>query len=184
MVALAKHPAAATADLSSIRTAGSGAAPLSAEVGLQVEKRLTGVNVKQGWGMTETTCSIMGFERDQEDRTGSVGELNPNCEAKIMADDGVTELGPNERGELWVRGPNIMKGYYNKPEATADTVTPDGWLKTGDIGYFNKKNLFYVVDRKKELIKVKGNQVAPAELEACLLEHPGISDAGVIGIPL
>jgi 4-coumarate--CoA ligase len=103
----------------------------------------------------------------------------------IMAEDGsgeITSRGPDARGELWVRGPNIMKGYWNKPEATKETLTPDGWLKTGDIAYVDEEDKFYIVDRKKELIKVKGNQVAPAELEALLLEHPAIADAAVIGV--
>jgi 4-coumarate--CoA ligase len=104
----------------------------------------------------------------------------------IMAEDGsreITARGPDARGELWVRAPNIMKGYWNKPEATKETLTPDGWLKTGDIAYVDEEGKFYIVDRKKELIKVKGNQVAPAELEALLLEHPAIADAAVIGVP-
>ena len=115
-----------------------------------------------------------------------MGELNANCEAMVMAEDGSTEItarGPDARGELWVRAPNIMKGYWNKPEATKETLTPDGWLKTGDIAYVDEEGKFYIVDRKKELIKVKGNQVAPAELEALLLEHPAIADAAVIGVP-
>lgn len=103
-----------------------------------------------------------------------------------MSEDGsqeITARGPDARGELWVRAPNVMKGYWNKPEATKETLTPDGWLKTGDIAYVDEQGKFYIVDRKKELIKVKGNQVAPAELEALLLEHPAIADAAVIGVP-
>lgn len=103
-----------------------------------------------------------------------------------MTEDGsseITERGPAARGELWVRGPNVMKGYWNNPKATAETLTPDGWLKTGDISYVDEEGRFFIVDRKKELIKVKGNQVAPAELEALLLEHPAIADAAVIGMP-
>ena len=118
--------------------------------------------------------------------TQAVGEPNANCEAKVMTEDGtaeITERGPDARGELWVRGPNVMKGYWGNPKATAETLTPDGWLKTGDITYVDHDGMFFIVDRKKELIKVKGNQVAPAELEALLLEHPGIADAAVIGMP-
>ncbi|KAK2871798.1 hypothetical protein FQN49_002822 [Arthroderma sp. PD_2] len=114
--------------------------------------------------------------------SSSVGELNANCEARIMAEDGVTELGRNQRGEIWVRGPNVMKGYWGRPEATWETLTEDGWLKTGDIGYVTDEGKFFIVDRKKELIKVKGNQVAPAELEGVLLDHPAVADAAVIGI--
>lgn len=134
--------------------------------------------------MTETTCSILGWNPSDKSFSASVGELNANCEAKIMAEDGVTELDRNQRGELWVRGQNIMKGYWRKPEATKETKTEDGWLKTGDIAFVDNEGRFHVVDRKKELIKVKGNQVAPAELEAILLEHPAVADAAVIGVPL
>lgn len=103
-----------------------------------------------------------------------------------MSEDGnqeITSRGPESVGELWVRGPNIMKGYWHNPTATAETLTSDGWLKTGDIVYVDVDGMFHVVDRKKELIKVKGNQVAPAELEALLLEHEGVADAAVIGMP-
>ena len=91
--------------------------------------------------------------------------------------------GPEHRGELWVKGPNVMKGYWHNSTATAATLTPDGWLRTGDIAYIDAKGRFYIVDRMKELIKVKGLQVAPAELEALLLEHPDIADAAVCGVP-
>lgn len=101
--------------------------------------------------MTETTCSVLGHARTEKDYTGSVGKLNPNCEAKIMDDDGVTELPRNSSGELWVRGPNIMKGYYKNPKATSETLTEDGWLRTGDMCYVSDKDYFYIVDRKKVL---------------------------------
>ncbi|TKA74163.1 hypothetical protein B0A49_04642 [Cryomyces minteri] len=101
-----------------------------------------------------------------------------------MTDDGLTEVPQGERGEMWVRAPNIMKGYWNKPEATKETLTEDGWLKTGDIAYVDKHGKFFIVDRKKELIKVKGIQVAPAELEALLLDHPAIADAAVISVTI
>src|SRR5450432_1449647 len=87
---------------------------------------------QQGWGMTETTCSVMGWHPLENSNSSSVGELNPNCSAKIMSDDGLTELPHNSRGELWVRAPNVMKGYWRNPKATSETLTPDGWLKTGD----------------------------------------------------
>ena len=103
-----------------------------------------------------------------------------------MSEDGtreITERGPAHVGELWCYGPNIMKGYWNNRKATENTLTPDGWLKTGDIAYVDQDGMFFIVDRLKELIKVKGNQVAPAELEALLLEHEAIADAAVIGMP-
>ncbi|KAK9656490.1 hypothetical protein V6000_002839 [Aspergillus fumigatus] len=186
VVALAKHPAVKSGKyvLSSVETIGSGAAPLGREVCEEVEALWPPgrINVKQGWGMTETTCSILGWNPTEKSYSASVGELNANCEAKIMADDGVTEYGHNQRGELWVRAPNIMKGYWKNPQATEETKTADGWLKTGDIAYVDDNGRFHVVDRKKELIKVKGNQVAPAELEALLLEHPAVADVAVIGV--
>ena len=104
-------------------------------------------------------------------------------EAKIV--DPVTgkELGYDEEGELWLRGPNVMKGYLNRPDATAETIDKDGFLHTGDIAVVRKNNNYFITDRLKELIKVKGLQVAPAELEAVLLVHPAVADAAVIGIP-
>ncbi|KAL4999116.1 hypothetical protein BDV10DRAFT_200777 [Aspergillus recurvatus] len=187
VVALAKHPLVKSGkyDLSSVEEIGSGAAPLGREVCEEVEALWPPgkINIKQGWGMTEATCSILGWNPTEKCLTSSVGELNANCEAMILADDGVTELGKNQRGELLVRGPNVMKGYWRNPQATKETLTEDGWLRTGDIAFVSKEGWFHVVDRKKELIKVKGNQVAPAELEAILLEHPAVADAAVIGVP-
>lgn len=96
-----------------------------------------------------TTLSLLGWDPNMKGTSTSVGELNANCEAKLMADDGITEVGRNQRGEIWVRGPNIMKGYWRKPEATKETLTPDKWLKTGDIGYVDDSGMFFIVDRKK-----------------------------------
>ncbi|KAK5189209.1 hypothetical protein LTR92_010841 [Exophiala xenobiotica] len=176
-VLLAKHPAVEKYDLSSVENVGCGAAPLGRDVSLQVEKRLgNGLNLKQGWG----------WDINKKSFSAAVGEPNANCEAKIMSEDGTHEItgrGPENVGELWCRGPNVMKGYWGNPKATAETLTPDGWLKTGDIAYVDAEGMFFIVDRKKELIKVKGNQVAPAELEALLLEHEDIADAAVIGMP-
>ncbi|KAF3480074.1 4-coumarate-CoA ligase 1 [Arthroderma uncinatum] len=189
-VALAKHPQVKDYDLSCLESIGSGAAPLGREVSEEVEALFPAgqLHVRQGWGMTETTCSILGWDPNEKGTSASVGELNANCEGRIMADDGVTELGRNQRGEIWVRGPNIMKGYWGRPDATRETLTEDGWLKTGDIGYVTDAGKFFIVDRKKgirnvqELIKVKGNQVAPAELEGVLLDHPAVADAAVVGV--
>ncbi|KAI9713980.1 MAG: hypothetical protein M1820_000710 [Bogoriella megaspora] len=186
VVKLAKDPLVKNYDLSSIERAGCGAAPLGREVSAEFQSCFP-ITLRQGWGMTEATCSVTGFDPNHTPIPASVGELNANCEARIMAPDEVTDLtdsisssGSCDRGELWIRAPNIMKGYWKKPAATAETLTPDGWLKTGDIAYVNQGK-FFIVDRKKELIKVRGNQVAPAELEALLLDHPSIADAAVIG---
>ncbi|PNS13908.1 4-coumarate--CoA ligase-like 7 [Sphaceloma murrayae] len=183
-IAIAKRPEAKKFDLSSVSTAGCGAAPLGYEQSRELEQMWPPgqVNVKQGWGMTEVTCSMTGWHPEEVSSSHSIGELNPNCEARIMAEDGVTEMGRNERGEFWVRGPNVMLGYWKKEAATKETLTEDGWLKTGDIAYRDDNDRIFIVDRKKELIKVKGNQVAPAELEALLLDMEQVQDAAVIGV--
>lgn len=186
LVAMAKHPATRKFDLSSIQHVSSGAAPLGREASQEFEKLWANgqVNVKQGWGMTEVTCAATTFDPSKYSASFSVGELVPNCEAKIVLDDeGKVEAPQGERGEIWVRGPNIMKGYWNKPQATEETFGPGRWLKTGDVAYVDEEGHFFIVDRKKELIKVKGLQVAPAELEAMLLDHPEVQDAAVIGVP-
>ncbi|KAF1849504.1 4-coumarate-CoA ligase-like protein [Cucurbitaria berberidis CBS 394.84] len=185
VVAMAKHPATRKFDLSSVESVGSGAAPLGHEVIQEFERLWPNgqVNVTQGWGMTEVTCATTAFDPSKHSESFSVGEVLANCEAKIVLDDeGKVEAKQGERGEVWVKGPNVMKGYWNKPEATREAITSDGWLKTGDVAYVDEQNHFFIVDRKKELIKVKGLQVAPAELEALLLDHPEVQDAAVIGI--
>ena len=189
ILGLAKHPDVSKYDLSSLRSVNCGAAPLGREVQEQFVRRMRAArakdvefNMTQGWGMTEVTCALIGFPYGVNDETGSVGQLNPNCKAKLVSDEG-KELGIDEEGELLVNGPNVMMGYLNNPEATRDTF--DGpWLKTGDVAKVNKEGKFFIVDRKKELIKHRGLQIAPASLEALLLEHPNISDAAVIGLPL
>ncbi|KAJ5950470.1 uncharacterized protein N7479_008883 [Penicillium vulpinum] len=186
VVLLAKHPSVKQYDLSSVEFIGCGAAPLGREVCEEVEKLWPPgqINIKQGWGMTEATCSITGWVPSDISTSAAVGELNANCEAKIMAPDGTEVTERNARGELWVRGPNVMKGYWRNEKATKETKTKDGWLLTGDIAFVDDDGKIHVVDRMKELIKVKGNQVAPAELEALLLEHPAISDVAVIGVAI
>ncbi|KAL4997877.1 hypothetical protein BDV10DRAFT_194864 [Aspergillus recurvatus] len=195
MATLAKQPNASRYNLSAVETVTSGSAPLSAELGRIIERLYLrpGVTVKQGWGMTETTCSITGFAPDDEDDGRSIGWLNPNCSARIEKIEGrdFSGVAPDgvDVGEIWVAGPNVMKGYYKNPTATKETIVKeDGvrWLKTGDIGYFDHRGCIYIVDRLKltwpqELIKVKGLQVAPAELEQYLLTHPGVADAAVVG---
>jgi acyl-CoA synthetase (AMP-forming)/AMP-acid ligase II len=180
-VALAKHPIIDQYDLSSIDTIFSGAAPLDAELGHAVAKRLS-CKVRQGYGMTELSpvSHTMPFDRDFD--LDSVGLAIPNTVCKLVDPETGQEVGPGERGELWVKGPNVMVGYLNNPEATAATLDDEGYLHTGDVAVVTEEGVFSIVDRVKELIKYKGYQVPPAELEALLLTNDRIADAAVIGV--
>ena len=182
ILALAKHPVVDKYDLSSIDVILSGAAPLGQELQQAVRDRL-GCKALQGYGLTETSPVTNVIPDDGEPKAGSVGPLVPNTEAKVIDVESGEEVGTGDRGELWYRGPQIMKGYLNNSEATKATIDDDGFLHTGDIGYVDEDGYFYIVDRLKELIKYKGFQVPPAELEALLLTHPKIADAAVIGVP-
>ena len=183
ILALAKHPTVEGRDLSSLRWINSGAAPLSAELADACAERL-GCKVVQGYGLTETSpvTHAVPVERE-ENRPGSIGPPIPSTEGKVADLLDGRDLGPGEDGEVWIRGPQVMKGYLGDDEATAATLDDDGWLHTGDIGHADEDGWFFLVDRLKELIKVKGFQVAPAELEALLLEHPAVADAAVVGSP-
>ncbi len=152
IVAMAKHPATKDFDLSSVQATGSGAAPLGREVCEEFERLWPDgqVNVRQGWGMTEVTCAGTTFSPEKHSDSFSVGELLANCEAKLVLDDeGKVEAAQGERGEIWMRGPNVMKGYWQKPKETQETLTQDGWLKTGDVAYVDREGHFFIVDRKK-----------------------------------
>ncbi|KAI1487214.1 hypothetical protein F5X96DRAFT_681391 [Biscogniauxia mediterranea] len=184
VLALAKSPLVSRYDLSSIKFLNSGAAPLGRELVEQVWRRLT-IPVMQGYGLSETSPTLTkGVIADWARYNGSVGKLMPNVEAKIVDVQTGEELlggtGPDREGELWVRGPNVFPGYLNRPELAAETFSEDGFFKTGDIGYIDDKGNLYITDRLKELIKYKGFQVAPAELEGLLLGHPDVADACVI----
>ncbi|KAJ7065046.1 hypothetical protein C8F01DRAFT_1129251 [Mycena amicta] len=157
-----------------------GAAPMGSDLQIDAGKKL-GVHLAQTWGLSETTGPASVSDHNVQDLTGSVGLLLPHVEIRIVDEDG-KDCAPNTPGEIYVRGPIVTKGYYNNPQANAESFR-DGFLCTGDIGVYSTENdLLYCVDRKKELIKYKGLQVAPAELEAVLLSHPLILDAGVIGV--
>ncbi|KAL3487816.1 hypothetical protein BJX62DRAFT_212867 [Aspergillus germanicus] len=170
--------------LKSVRMASCGAAPLDKDVQGRIQKLLgPGAPFTQVWGMTETSCIATMFPYPEDDNTGSVGRLVPNVEAKLINDAGENISAYNTRGELCVRGPTITPGYYKNASANAVSFDSDGWFHTGDIAYCDKETKkWYIVDRKKELIKVRGFQVAPPELEGVLLSHPGIADAAVIGV--
>jgi acyl-CoA synthetase (AMP-forming)/AMP-acid ligase II len=183
ILALAKHPAVEGRDLSSLQWINSGAAPLSGELADACAARL-GCTVVQGYGLTETSpvTHAVPVER-AANRPGSIGPPVPSTECKVVDVVKETELGPGEDGEVWIRGPQVMRGYLGDEEATTNTLDSDGWLHTGDIGHADEDGWFYLVDRLKELIKYKGFQVAPAELEAVLLEHPDVGDAAVVASP-
>ena len=180
-VALAKHPMVAQYDVTAMTRLLSGAAPLDADLAEAVTTRLD-VELRQGYGMTEMSpvSHLIPFgERGEGISPGAIGFTVPNTECRVV-DPATGE--DAERGELWVRGPQVMKGYLNNPQATGDTIDSEGWIHTGDVVEVDDNEVFTVVDRVKELIKYKGYQVPPAELEALLLSHPQIADAAVIGI--
>ncbi|MEM9746684.1 MAG: AMP-binding protein [Actinomycetota bacterium] len=181
ILGLAKHPIVDQFDMSSVRQIFSGAAPLGAELAAEAGERLN-CEVVQGFGMTELSpvshCTVEG-----EYRPGTSGVTVSNTESRVVDPDTGDDQPVGERGELWVRGPQVMKGYLNNADATAATVDDDGWLHTGDIAIIDEHHHMTIVDRLKELIKFKGFQVAPAELEALLITHPKIADVAVIGVP-
>jgi acyl-CoA synthetase (AMP-forming)/AMP-acid ligase II len=183
LVALAKHPIVAKYDLTHLKYLFSGAAPLGTELASACQERL-GLTVRQGYGLTETS-PVTHFHPMDDTRVvlDSVGPAAPNTECRLVDPATGKDCAPGERGELWMRGPQVMKGYFNKPEATAACMTDDGWFKTGDVAVVDELGWYKIVDRVKELIKYKGMQVAPAELEALLLGHPAVADVAVIPVP-
>ena len=171
-------------DLTSLRVGFFGAAPMSADLQLRVEEAM-GCTMIQGYGMTETSpLANSDFLEPERIRRGSVGPAAPDTEERVVdVETGARELPPGEVGELMIRGPQVMKGYYDNAQATAETLTEEGWLHTGDIVRMDADGYVWVLDRKKELIKYKGFQVPPAELEGLMLEHPTVADVAVIGKP-
>jgi acyl-CoA synthetase (AMP-forming)/AMP-acid ligase II len=183
LLKLAKDPVVDNYDLSSLKVVFSGAAPLGPELTRECIARI-GCSVRQGYGMTETSPVTHSSPADQtKTKLGSVGPPAPNTECKLVDPATGEVVGPHQEGEVCVRGPQIMKGYLNNPDATARTIDADNWLHTGDIGYADEDGHCFIVDRVKELIKYKGFQVAPAELEALLLTHPAVADTAVIPCP-
>src|SRR5215218_3715470 len=183
VLALAKHPLVDNYDLSSLKSIFSGAAPLDASLERACAERLD-CEVMQGWGLTETSPVVTtNYNTPQGPKPGSVGVSLPNTEMRVVDPATGADVSRGETGELLVRGPQVMKGYLNSPEATAAMLDPEGWLHTGDLGMIDEQGYVFIVDRVKELIKYKGLQVAPAELEAVLLSHPAVSDAAVVRSP-
>jgi acyl-CoA synthetase (AMP-forming)/AMP-acid ligase II len=181
-LALAKHPAVEGRDLTSLRTIMSGAAPLGADLIGQVTERV-GATVVQGYGLTETSPVTHTIRPQGENRPGSIGPPLPATECRVVDPETGEDVPEGERGELWIRGPQVMRGYLNNPDATSATLDDEGWLHTGDVATADADGFFRIVDRLKELIKYKGFQVAPAELEALLLSRPEVADAAVVGVP-
>ena len=179
-LALAKHPLVDDYDLSSIYQVFSGAAPLGGDLTDMVSERLNCVAL-QGYGMTEM-APVSHVSPGNAPRAGASGLAVPNTHCLIVDIDSGADLGVDAEGELWIKGPQVMQGYLNNATATSETITEDGWLRTGDIAKIDADGYMFITDRLKELIKYKGFQVAPAELEATLVAMDGITDAAVIGI--
>ncbi|KAF3764411.1 4-coumarate-CoA ligase 2 [Cryphonectria parasitica EP155] len=185
---LCKRPETAQYKLTTLREVVSGAAPLSRSLQNEVQRRF-GVRLYQGWGMTEVTCGGMLVPAGVSEESGSVGVLVPETEARLVDEAGgeigrPVQPGRSERGELFVRGPQVCLRYWRNEAATKETLVGDGWLRTGDVCVVDERGWFWIVDRKKELIKVNGLQVAPAELEQVLLENEHVADAAVVGITI
>ncbi|PSQ77369.1 MAG: 4-coumarate--CoA ligase family protein, partial [Bacteroidetes bacterium QH_7_62_13] len=183
ILGLSKSPVVDEYDMSSLDSVTSGAAPLGKEVADTCADRL-GCVVKQGYGLTETSPVTHLTARDTDDpAVDSVGHAVPNTEFRVVEVETREEVDAGDRGELLIRGPQVMAGYLNRPDATDEAIDEDGWLHTGDIATVDQEGRVYIVDRVKELIKYKGHQVAPAELEALLQSHEKIADAAVIPSP-
>ncbi|BET01218.1 AMP dependent coa ligase [Nesidiocoris tenuis] len=181
VIYLGNSPKVTGETLKSVRTVVSGAAPVGQADIDKVLKKMPGALYKQGYGLTETSPLVCTTPTTVYNPT-SIGPPAVNTKVKVIDVETGQAAGPEESGEIVVKGPQVMKGYWKNQKAT-DEVLKDGWFYTGDIGHYDSKGYFYITDRVKELIKVKGFQVAPAELEAVLRGHPDVADAGVVGAP-
>jgi len=183
---LANHPDVGKYDLSSVTAIPCAAAPLSKDIQNAIFARLNVNTIRNGYGMSEMVGAGIVPHPDnalEAMEKGSIGEVLAGMEARIVDVDTGEDLGPEQEGEILLKGPNVMNGYLGDAGATAATVDDEGWLHTGDVGKYDEDKDFYITDRLKELIKYKGWQVAPAELEAIILSLQGIQDVGVIGVP-
>ena len=180
-VAVLNHPGAAKADLSSLKWCNSGGAPLPLEVQRSFEK-LTGCRLAEGWGMTETSPTGTFTPVTNEARAGSCGVPSPGITIKFLDTDNTTYVPLGRSGELCIRGPNVMKGYWKKPDATAEIMTPDGFMRTGDVGYMDEDGYVYIVDRTKDMLLCGGFNVYPRVLEEAVYKHPSVEQVTVIGI--
>lgn len=186
VLALASSPVVQRYNLSSLRMIMSGAAPLSSDLIRKLYDKLK-IPVRQGYGLTETSPAAFSQTwADWDEAIGSVGKLVPNMQAKYMTlgdDSGPPrELRLGETGEIYLRGPNVFQGYHNNPDATDQALTGEGWFRTGDIGHQDAKGNLFITGRAKDLIKYKGFQIAPDELEQILLSHEAVADVAVVGI--
>lgn len=184
LIRLVRDPIVDNYDLSHIQRFSSGAAPLSAEILSLLQKKFPGTQFKQGYGMTESCSCIAAHPPDKMgyEYAVRVGTIVANTEVKIVDPDTGRELGYDEPGEIVARGPQVVMGYLDNAEATAETFDEDGWLRTGDVGRIDREGFITITDRIKEMIKVKGIGVAPAELEDLLLGHPDVEDAAVLAV--
>ena len=179
---MSQHDRFSTSDLSSLRTVICGGAPLPEEVLRTYESR--GQRITQSYGLTETAPAVVGIDADMAfTKLGSSGKPGLLCDVKLIDTDGHEVTEPGARGEICARGPNVMLGYWNRPDATATAIDPDGWFHTGDIGHLDADGFLFVVDRVKDMVITGGENVYPAEVEAVLYEHPGVAEAAVIGLP-
>ncbi|KAM3442805.1 hypothetical protein MY4824_000946 [Beauveria thailandica] len=180
-LAIAKHPAVKE-QFHHAKQATVGAAPVSAELRTEANKKMPNLVIGQVWGMSETTGAATYTAVNAQEHAGSLGTLLPNLSVRLV-DEEENDVAPGQPGEVLIKGPIVTQGYHRNPEADEKSFTTDGWMRTGDVMRIDANNLFHIVDRKKELIKYKGLQVAPAELEGVLEAHPAVGDAGVIGVP-
>ena len=180
-IQILEFPDLAKYDLSSLEDCQCGAAPLPVEVALKWKERV-GVDIREGWGLTESGAITTGQPGDLPPKYGSIGKCLLKCNTIKVFDEKGQELPPGHQGEIVIKGPTLMKGYWNLPEETAKTIK-DGWLHTGDIGHMDEDGYFYITGRKKDIIIRGGENVSPVEVEDVLLRHPAVAEAGVVGIP-